>query len=301
MDSPLLFPVSLTENTIQVLDETKIPYTCEYITVKTLDDALGVLGQMKTRSLGQVLLFFYCCVLFENSCASDEIAGKFQKTRPTFDFLFLNGLIKRYRASGAPLDKIVSGFITNFDRARKLRATTLAGLLPQEAHILTICNVNGELLYLAEALESSGKHVSYYVCETRPYLQGSRITFWELRKNNLSCYLLCDNQAALLMKKQKVNCVVVGADRATKTGDIINKTGTYALGCLARHFNIPFYALTQYPRDIDVNSIEIEERPPREVFSYIEKWSNGQDAVYPAFDVVPGRLITKSLELPMKQ
>ncbi len=300
MDSPLLFPVTLAQDTIRVLDETRLPFAQEYIEVKEPGEALDVLAKMKTRSLGQVLLFFYGCVLFCDRMSPGELARQFKEHRPTFDFLFLSNLIEPYAGSPRALAGAVGGFVKKFDAARKTRAKTIAEILPREARILTICNVNGELIYLFQALTSMGKTAAFYACETRPYLQGSRLTFWELQKNNIPCYLFCDHQAAGLMKEAKVNCVITGADRATRAGDIINKTGTYALARLAKHFAIPVYALTQYPRDIDVSEIEIEERDPAECFMYLDQTAK-YDAIYPAFDVIGSEYITRSFPLPMSR
>ena len=99
------------------------------------------------------------------------------------------------------------------------------------------------------------------------------------------------------MKEGKVNCVITGADRATKKGDVINKVGTYSLACLAKYFNIPFYSLTQYPRDIDVDTIEIEERPKNEAFMHLEGDYTNIDAFYPAFDITRHEFISKCMEL----
>lgn len=297
MDSPLLFPVKLKGNVIIVLDETLLPNQEEYIEVAGLDRAIWVLKEMKTRSLGQVLLFFYCCVLFKEKYTPDVIAKLFKEQRPTFDFFMLAQIINSQAKQGAAIEIVVNKFIERFDWMRRERASKLAKILPSPANILTICNVNGELIYLYQELMKLNKPTCFFVCETRPYLQGTRQTFWELEKNNIPVKLLCDNQAAYLMKEKKVNCVVTGADRATINGDIINKLGTYALACLAKYFFIPFYPLTQYPRDINVDSIEIEERPMQEVFMFLDGDFSGYDAFYPAFDVTRANLVTQAMEL----
>ncbi|UCD15640.1 MAG: hypothetical protein JSV34_00890 [Candidatus Omnitrophota bacterium] len=297
MNSPLLFPVKLDGNRILVLDETLLPLKEEYIALDSLDKALWVLSQMKTRSLGQVLLFFYCCVLFERNFSIDEISRKFKQRRPTFDFLFLAQILKGQMRKIPDIREAANSFICAFDKLRRKRSAALADILPADASILTICNVNGELIYLYQALTERSKRATFIVCETRPYLQGVRLSFWELRKNNIPALLICDNQAALLMRRQRINCVVTGADRATAKGDVINKVGTYSLACLAKYFNIPFYSLTQYPRDIDVETIPIEERPQQEAFMFLEGDYSHLDAFYPAFDITPAGFVTKSVEL----
>jgi methylthioribose-1-phosphate isomerase len=291
MESPLLFPVKLVNNKIIVLDETKLPFKEEYLEVENLEDALDVLGEMKTRAFGQVLLFFYCCIIEKLSPL--QIATKFKERRPTFDFLMLANLVEKI-SQGKNLKEAIISFIDGFDYARRKRAQYLASKLPNPANILTICNVNGELLYLYEELKKIKKEACFYACETRPYLQGTRLTFWELNKNNIPSKLICDNQVAILMKNKVVNCIVVGADRASIRGDIINKIGTYSLAILGKYFNIPFYALTQYPRPIDIEDIEIEERPQEEVFMFLKEKA---ESIYPCFDITPFNYIKESVKL----
>ncbi len=300
ISSPLLFPVRFREDKIIVLDETELPFKEKYIEVRSLSEALRVLGEMKTRAFGQVLLFFYSCVLFKKY-SIPEIVEEFHRLRPTFDFPLLGNILESKKEEGLSLDSAVEGFIKGFDGLRRSRVKRLAKNLPNPAKILTICNVNGDMIYLYEALKDAGKDALFYVSETRPYLQGSRLTFWELRKNNIPAYLICDNQAASLMKEGKVNCVVTGADRASKRGGIVNKIGTYPLAVLAKYFNIPFYPLTQYPKDIDIKDVEIEERSRNEVFMFLEGDFSGIDAVYPSFDIVEGRFVTKCINLEERQ
>ena len=297
--SSLLCPVVLEGDTIRVLDETLLPHREVYLAVHTIEEAQRVLKNMNTRALGQVLLFFYSCLLFKEQFSIEEIVERFRAMRPTFDFPLLGQLIRRGLRQQKNMNSVIESFINDFDKARRQRAEVLATLLPQEAHILTICNVNGELIYLYEALKKIGKSAFFYVCETRPYLQGTRLTFWELRRNNIDCKLICINQAAPLMRDGYINCVVTGADRATEKGDIINKIGTYSLARLAHYFKIPFYPLVQYPKDVDVDTIPIEQRPKQEVFMFLEGNFNDIEAVYPSFDVTSFGFVTKCVELPL--
>lgn len=294
MHSPLSFPVQLQDNKISLLDETRLPLEEAYIEVESLAAALQALGQMKTRAFGQVLLFFYTCVLTGNI---DEVAASFKKTRPTFDFLTLAGALKAAAKKTATLKQAVTSIIEDIDKKRRARAQKLAQILPQDARILTICNVNGELIYLSEALQARGKTATFFVSETRPYLQGTRLTLWELRRAHISAQVLCDNQAAVVMQKGLINCVVAGSDRSTAKGDIINKIGTYALARLAHYFAIPFYVLTQYPQALDIEKITIEERPPQEVFMWLDEKGPWPDAMYPAFDITPAEYISGWMDI----
>jgi methylthioribose-1-phosphate isomerase len=294
MHSPLAFPVQLQGNTIYVLDETRLPLEEAHIEVKTITDALEVLGQMKTRAFGQVLLFFYTCVL---TGEIDEVAAAFKKIRPTFDFVTLADALKGAAQKTSTLQEAAMRIIDGLDKKKKVRMQRLAALLPHEARILTICNVNGELIYLSEALTEIEKTAAFFVSETRPYLQGARLTYWELRKANIQAQVLCDNQAAVLMEKGLVNCVVTGSDRSTETGDVINKIGTYALARLAQYFSIPFYVLTQFPQAMDIEEITIEERSSQEVFMWFDGKGPWPEALYPSFDITPADFIAGWIDI----
>jgi methylthioribose-1-phosphate isomerase len=294
MYSPLSFPIRLQGNTIYVLDETRLPLEETYIEVKTPTDALEVLGQMKTRAFGQVLLFFYTCVL---AGEIEAVAAAFKKTRPTFDFFSLADTLKGAVQKTSTLQEAAMRIIQGIDEKKKVRAQRLAAILPNDARILTICNVNGELIYLSEALTDIGKTASFFVSETRPYLQGARLTLWELRRAHIPAQVFCDNQAAVLMKQGLINCVVTGSDRSTEKGDVINKIGTYALARLAHYFTIPFYVLTQFPQAIDIAEVPIEERPPQEVFMWLEGDGPWPEALYPSFDITPAEYISGWIDI----
>jgi methylthioribose-1-phosphate isomerase len=297
MHSPLSFPVRLQDHTISILDETKLPLEEIYIEVETLDDALQALGQMKTRAFGQVLLFFYTCVL---TGEIEATAISFKKTRPSFDFFTLADILKGAAKKTSTLREATVSIIEDIDKKRRVRAQRLAEILPRDARILTICNVNGELIYLYEALQEQGKTATFFVSETRPYLQGTRLTLWELHGAHIPARLLCDNQAAVVMEKGLINCVITGSDRSTAKGDVINKIGTYALARLAHYFSIPFYVLTQFPKAINIEEIAIEERPPQEVFMLLDKKGPRPDAVYPSFDITPAKYISGRIEISGK-
>jgi methylthioribose-1-phosphate isomerase len=292
--SPLAFPVQLKKDTISVLDETRLPREETYIAVRNLNDALEVLGQMKTRAFGQVLLFFYTCVLVGEI---DTVAAAFKKTRPTFDFFQLADILKRSAQQTSKVYEAAETIIEEFDEKRRRRAQKLAEILPPKAHILTICNVNGELIYLYEALKERGKTATFFVSETRPYLQGTRLTLWELREAAISAQGICDNQAAMVMKHGLINCVITGSDRSTERGDIINKIGTYALARLAHYFHIPVYVLTQFPRALNIEEITIEERPQEEVFMRLGAEGPWPEAIYPSFDITPSDFISGWIDI----
>jgi methylthioribose-1-phosphate isomerase len=292
--SPLAFPVRLQKDTISVLDETRLPRKETYLAVRNLNDALEVLGQMKTRAFGQVLLFFYTCVLVGEI---DTVAAAFKKTRPTFDFFQLADILKRSAQQTSRVCEAAETIIEGFDEKRRRRAQKLAEILPAEAYILTICNVNGELIYLFEALKERGKTATFFVSETRPYLQGTRLTLWELRQAGIPAGGICDNQAAMAMKNGLINCIITGSDRSNDKGDIINKVGTYAMARLARYFDIPVFVLTQFPRAMNIEEITIEERPQEEVFMWLDGEGPWPEALYPSFDITPSEFISGWIDI----
>lgn len=178
-------------------------------------------------------------------------------------------------------------------------------LIPQGAGILTHCNTGvlatageGTALAVIYAAHRAGKNIRVYADETRPLLQGSRLTAWELKKAGVPVTLLCDNMAAMVMRQGKIQAVLVGADRIAANGDTANKIGTYSVAVLARHHGIPFHVVAPTSSfDLGIESgtqIPIEERAAQEVICGYGKPTAPEDVdVYnPAFDVTPGDLIT---------
>jgi methylthioribose-1-phosphate isomerase len=180
-----------------------------------------------------------------------------------------------------------------------------APLIPPKARVLTHCNAGalatagyGTALGVVRAAFESGNAVSVYADETRPFLQGARLTAWELHRDGIPVTVLTDGMAGWLMSRGEIACVIVGADRIAANGDVANKIGTYALAVLAAHHNLPFYVAAPWSTvDLDTASgadIPIEERPSDEVtcFGGQRIAPAGVLARYPAFDVTPEALVT---------
>jgi methylthioribose-1-phosphate isomerase len=180
-----------------------------------------------------------------------------------------------------------------------------APLIPDQARILTHCNAGalatggyGTALGVIRAALAAGNKISVIADETRPFLQGSRLTAWELQRDGIPVTLICDNMAGYLMQQGDIDCVIVGADRIAANGDVANKIGTYTVAVLAREHNIPFYVAA--PRSTidlrltDGSQIPIEERDAREVTHIGDKAlaPAGVAVRNPAFDVTPARLVT---------
>jgi methylthioribose-1-phosphate isomerase len=178
-------------------------------------------------------------------------------------------------------------------------------LLKSGNTVLTHCNAGalatagyGTALGVVRAAVESGKNIKVIAGETRPFLQGARLTVWELQEDNIPVTLITDNMAGHVMKKGMAQAVIVGADRIAANGDAANKIGTYSLAVLARHHNIPFYVAaplsTIDPRTADGNDIPIEERDAAEVTNFRgHMTARPHTKVFnPAFDVTPAELIT---------
>jgi len=180
-----------------------------------------------------------------------------------------------------------------------------AGLLRNAKHIMTHCNAGalatagyGTALGVIRALKESGKAFEVFVNETRPYLQGARLTAWELKKEKIPATLITDNMAGYMMQKGKVDAVLVGCDRVAANGDVANKIGTYTLAVLAQRHGICFYVAGP-TSSIDINcrsgdDIPIEQRDPKEVSHIFGKpvAPKGISICNPAFDVTAQELIT---------
>ena len=180
-----------------------------------------------------------------------------------------------------------------------------AALLSDGARVLTHCNAGalatagyGTALGVIRAAVESGKQVSVLADETRPFLQGSRLTAWELHRDNIPVTLICDNMAGTLMRQGAVDCVIVGADRIAANGDVANKIGTYSVAVLAREHGLPFYVAAPLSTiDLSLNhgdQIPIEERSPQEIThcGNVRLAPEGIQVRNPAFDVTPARLVT---------
>jgi len=182
-----------------------------------------------------------------------------------------------------------------------------AELIPQGANILTHCNAGalatagyGTALGVIRAAHQQGKDIHVWVDETRPLLQGARLTAWELEQEDIPCTVICDSAAASLMQAGQVDCVVVGADRIAANGDVANKIGTYAVAIATARHEVPFYVAAPLSTlDLSLASgqeIPIEQRNPEEVCCLAGRVGapicpEGADVYNPAFDVTPAELI----------
>ncbi len=306
--SPLFWPVQLKGRNIYILDETALPGKVTYLKARNYQEACRAIKDMKTRAVGQVLLVMYT-LLLEIRKNKDKkemllILAKAVKainaSRPTLPFKMLTDMVLNWARQGADLEKSILGFLEMLKTKRVQQAEVASKLITDKDVILTHCNVSGLMPLMGDFCRKQNKHISFFVTETRPYLQGARLTAWELKQGGLEVTLITDSMAAYVMSLGRVNKVIVGADHLAQNGDIANKIGTYQLAVLARHFRIPFFVLC--PPASHAKSgrdIKIEIRPDKEMLEYqgVRLAPKGVKGYYPAFDITPNRLITKHVYL----
>jgi methylthioribose-1-phosphate isomerase len=244
-----------------------------------------------------------------------RICDEFSRTRPTAVNLFW--AIERMKSCFENTLKSGTNYIKNalVEEAIHICEEDIAinrqmgihgrKLIKDGDSILTHCNAGalatagyGTALGVIRAAREEGKKLHVFVDETRPVLQGARLTAWEMKKENIPATLITDNMAGLVMKQGKVNLVIVGADRIASNGDTANKIGTYTLAVLARENNIPFYIAAPLSTiDMAIKSgeeIPIEERDEAEVTNFhgVRTAPEGVAVYNPAFDVTPNRYIS---------
>jgi methylthioribose-1-phosphate isomerase len=313
--SPLFEPVLWRRDGFEILNEILLPATIEYIQVTDVAQAVDAVREMKTRAFGQVLTFLYSGALvgrrYQGKKATPleaelgKMTQRFCSVRPTFDFQGLGESFSQWLRElpagaepGAWIEARAREMAASILSARHSRAKRTAAALPQRARLLTHCNVSGELVAVTHYCQTMGKDISVVTTETRPYLQGTRLTAWELARAGVPVSVIPDCAIAQVMADGKVQAVIVGSDRCARNGDIINKVGTYPLALMAREYKVPFHVLVQYPGTLeDGANVEIEERPVEELLNFqgqplLAEGSDRIKARYPAFDVTPAELVT---------
>jgi len=302
--SPLFWPIQLKGGIIYILDETLLPQKVKYIQAKNYLDACKAIKDMKTRAVGQVILVFYTFLqALKQRKDLRKVAKAINGARPTLPFKVLTDMVLGWEQSKAPLEKCIMGFLETLKVKRLKQAEDAAKLLKDKDVVLTHCNVSGLMPLIAQFAAKQNKKIGFFVTETRPYLQGARLTAWELKEAGLSVTLITDNMAAHVMAEGKISKVIVGADHLALNGDIANKIGTYQIALLAKYFKIPFYVLCPPPSKVrSGDDIKIEIRPEKELLEFQGKRlaPKGVKGYYPAFDVTPNALITKHIYLEVR-
>jgi methylthioribose-1-phosphate isomerase len=291
-------PIRWKGDRLELLDQRLLPDKTSYVACRNADEVAQAIRDMVVRGAPAIGVAAAFGVVL--SRGSPESFAVLAKSRPTAVNLFW-ALERMKRAKDLEAEAIA---IYEEDLAANRELGRLgAALIPEHARVMTHCNTGalatagyGTALGVIRASKSKG--ISVVANETRPYLQGARLTAWELVQEGIPCTLITDSMAGHLMSKGEVDVVVVGADRIAANGDVANKIGTYPLAVLAKRHGIPFYVAaplsTFDPAIADGSRIPIEERPAAEVTGYRDtRWApEGVTVRNPAFDVTPAELIT---------
>lgn len=312
-ESPLFWPAYIKEDVLYVLDETLVPAKLKYIPVKNVREAVAVIRQMKTRAFGQFLVVLNTFLLELNTKGDllkhlQQVAHELNNSRPTFPFAEVTGIVlgaaQKAAANGVDprlaVMKTVQGFLAGIRARRMQRVQEIAETIKDGDSILTHCNVSGELAMAASLSLAQGKRVKFFATETRPYMQGAKLTTWELQQAKACVTLVADNAIASLMADRLVNKVIIGSDRSAANGDIANKIGSYQIAVLAKEFGIPLIVLTQPSRGVASGAdmpIELRDADELLIFNGKKVFGPKVRGFYPGFDVVPHQLITKAIAI----
>ena len=291
-------PIVWKGDRLELLDQRKLPDQSVYLACRTAAEVAAAIRHMVVRGAPAI----GCAAAFGVVLAKGSPQGYdvLAKSRPTAVNLFW--ALERMRKA-KDLEKEAIAIFEEDIAANKAMGRLGAELMPQNARILTCCNTGalataGYGTALGVVRSSVDKNISVIACETRPYLQGARLTAWECVQEGIPCTLITDNMVGHLMSRGEVDVAIVGADRIAANGDTANKIGTYGIAVLAKRHGIPFYVaapLSTFDPDIaDGSQIPIEERPADEVTGYRgTRWApEGIRVRNPAFDVTPAELIT---------
>jgi methylthioribose-1-phosphate isomerase len=283
---------------LEVLDQRLLPERIVYLKCRNAAQVAKAIRDMAVRGAPAI----GCAAAFGVvlSGQKNQVFEILAASRPTAVNLFW-ALERMKRAFN--LEKEAKAIFAEDLAANQSMGALGAKLIPKGARVMTYCNTGalataGHGTALGVIRSAKKKKISVIACETRPYLQGARLTAWECMQERIPCTLVTDNMAGHLMSRGEVDVVIVGADRIAANGDVANKIGTYTLAVLAKRHRIPFYVAaplsTFDPETADGSRIRIEERGPDEVTGYRGKrWApKGVKVRNPAFDVTPADLVT---------
>ena len=324
----MLPTIDWTGETVVMIDQRKLPASEVYVTCRTAQDVAKAIKTMVIRgapAIGVAAAMGLALGMRRSKASgTKQFTTEFQKlcelmagTRPTAVNLFwaierMQQAFAQEAQRGASVSEITERLVREAHaihdedvQSCKTMGAHGATLVPENARILTHCNAGalatagyGTALGVIRAAAEQGKRVAVMADETRPFLQGARLTAWELVKDGIDTTVITDNMAGTMMRLGNVDLVVVGADRIAANGDVANKIGTYSVAVLAREHGIPFYVAAPLST-IDLQTptgaqIPIEERPEREVthVGTARLTPAGAQIRNPAFDVTPAKYVT---------
>lgn len=312
--------------TLYLLDQTLLPQKVEYLVVKDYREVIGAIRRLSVRgapAIGAAAAYAVALAAMKAAQESAEgftarvqaAAAEIVHARPTavnLRWAVARQLAVTERLAGEPPEEVVAALVQEAGAifaadvaANRTMGAYGAALLPLGARVLTHCNAGalatcgyGTALGVIRAAHAAGKIRMVYADETRPLLQGARLTVFELQQDGIPVTLITDSMAGYLMAKKGLDAVIVGADRIAANGDVANKIGTYSLAVLARHHGVPFYVAAPFstidPEVPDGTGIPIEERDAGEVthLGGVSVAPAGTAVWNPAFDVTPHNLVT---------
>ncbi len=310
---------------VRIIDQTRLPENLVFLEIDDYIELCDAIKRLRVRGAPAIgIAGAFGVVLgikkmneekFKINDYVSEVIKNIRSIRPTAKNLFwaLDRMYNKLSAfSGESMEKVKEEILKEAldiyredeEISRKISENG-SEMIKDECSILTHCNTGflvtagiGTALGIVYKAVEKGKKVKVYADETRPLLQGARLTAWELKSKGIDVTLICDSSAAFLMKKGLIDCIIVGADRIASNGDTANKIGTYNLSVLADKHNIPFYIAAPHSTfDFSIETgdeIPIEERKPEEVSMGFGKRIAPEDIdiFNPAFDITPNNLIT---------
>jgi len=324
--------IEWTDEGVRMIDQLRLPTEEVYSTFRTYEEVAEAIRSMVIRGAQAIGVAAAMGVALgvKNSGARtvpelrrdfETIAEKISKTRPTAVNLFwaVERMRRAFQTSlscqtsdeqsiaftKAALEDEAKRILVEDIALNEVMGKHGAALMPDSGTVLTHCNAGalatggyGTALGVIRAAVAAGKKLHVFADETRPFLQGSRLTAWELAKDRIPVTLITDNMAGHFMKSGEIKAVIVGADRIASNGDVANKIGTYSVAVLAHENKIPFYVAAGLATvDMSLASgdqIPIEERAPSEVTHWagVATAPESVAARHPAFDVTPNRYVT---------
>ncbi len=299
---------------IRLLDQTKLPHTEKWLVIEDCAQMIEAIKALRVRGaplIGVAASLMLGKLAFEKTEQASllKMAQELYEARPTAVNLMIciDRITKLIRSGGSNEDVVkisIELFNEDVELCEKM-ASNGAALIADGDNILTHCNTGGlatagigTALGVIRKAHEQGKKIHVYIDETRPLLQGGRLTAWELQKLNIPCTLITDNMAAHLMSLNKITKAIVGSDRIAVNGDFANKIGTYSVAVNCHYHGIPFFVAAPYTT-VDTacangSAIPIEQRDKKEVMGYGDlHWAPANINVYnPSFDVTPAKLVS---------